>query len=170
LAIPTKPILDQAHAGQVFFTNIDSLQGNMSISDLKSFLQFSSDSAFSRLGYVTQFNDFNGDGIDDLFVSQPYKETLEWTAGRFFIFLGGKDFPIGDVFDLVSTSSACFESNSLFGLTGSHVEFMNFFSNFSGLPSITNHFNRDILVGSPASSFYGYTQAGFVALLISPIS
>jgi len=163
LSLPTRKIDSKNQAGLVLLLDIQNLQGSIKINETKPITSFFSDDDFSRLGYRVRYNDFNGDSVDDLFLSQPYKSSVLQTldGGRNFVFLGGKQFPVGDVKHLLFGATVCIESRFHYTLLGSEVEALDFSK--SGT-------KKDLLLSSPTSSDFGAEQAGSVSLILSPVT
>jgi len=165
-SIPTRSVADpQDQAGVVRLLMVDSsLAGDHTIDDFTPVVDFVSDEPYSRLGYELMFNDFNGDSIDDLVLSQPWKNTAESgqeQSGRVLVYLGGSHFQKGKVIDLSGSSSLCLQATSLYSLFGSRVRSLNYLS-------LGENFRPDLLVSSPTTSSLGAQQAGSVTLFLSP--
>lgn len=99
-----------SHAGAVYLFDIDNLRGNLSISQINKITTFQGDIIFSRLGWELGFYDLNQDGIDDMYLSEPFKDTnVGLNAGIVYVIYGGDKFPRGVVRNVKEVSSKVFE-------------------------------------------------------------
>ncbi|XP_069126024.1 phosphatidylinositol-glycan-specific phospholipase D-like [Argopecten irradians] len=86
-------------AGAVFVYNITN-------NNVQLLATFNGDRQFGRFGIFVKFEDVNGDGIDDLMIGAPRRNTdatdivPRWFSndydGRLYVFYGGKYFPTGN--------------------------------------------------------------------------
>ncbi|KAL0486056.1 phosphatidylinositol-glycan-specific phospholipase D [Acrasis kona] len=68
--------------------------------------QFNSDQMFSRLGFKIGFADLNHDGIDDLYMTEPYRNTQAGHAsGALYVWKGSSDFPRGQVWNCSASAN-----------------------------------------------------------------
>jgi hypothetical protein len=113
--------------------------------------------------------DFNNDGFDDLYISQPYWDTHYFNTsgfdvGRIYLFKGGNDLISGSITDPESQSNLC--------ITGTKPRAL--FGRFVITPDINNDGASDILLASPRAAFVSpdatFDQSGVVTLIMSPLS
>lgn len=98
IAQPTSGPEPLVHAGAVLVVPLASLQGEMTTAALKPLLRIQGDQRFARFGWQVAFGDVDGDGIDDLVVSEPMRrETIGVDAGSVGVWRGGTSFPTGTI-------------------------------------------------------------------------
>jgi hypothetical protein len=79
----------------------EGLSGRLELKNLKWITKFYSNQAYARLGWSIGFQDFNGDGVDDLFLSEPMRDTkIGPNSGQVYLIKGGSKFPKGEIKDM----------------------------------------------------------------------
>ena len=99
------------HAGSVILlNNLNEMKGDYSLPDLKFIVRIHGDQSFARFGYVVQWEDLNNDGVMDLIVTEPFRDT-DWglvDAGALYIWLGNSTlFQHSDQVIYTPSTSAC---------------------------------------------------------------
>jgi len=83
-------------AGIVYLLHLESLRGELALENCRVLTAFTGSQSHARFGWVLGFNDVNKDGFDDLFVSEPWKDSSSLDdIGEVVIFNGGNGFPMG---------------------------------------------------------------------------
>jgi len=150
--------LDQA--GTVTLIDFSKpLEGNFSIDELEQITLFEANEAFARLGLVVLISDLNKDGLDDLWISEPFRNTENGgvDAGAGYMWLGGSTFPKGTVSNCHDSSDLCFSSSKTRSLYTKSVEILDFNGNGKW----------DIALGGPRDYSTAY-MAGSVSILFDP--
>jgi len=128
LSLPTKTLpppdfwdSPMTQAGVVLVIPLEKLAGNITTDEVLATTTFNSDQEYARYGWDIGFYDLNNDGLDDLFITEPYHSNGDLTNvdnGAFFTWLGGPTFPIGTVGDSVDSSNMCISASFSKGLFG----------------------------------------------------
>lgn len=90
---------NKRYSGTVFALQLSDLSGNNNVTEV-SVASINGDSKYNRFGWSTVLTDSNGDGIDDLWVGEPFlagNSGVEAGAVRYWE--GGFSFPRGEVND-----------------------------------------------------------------------
>lgn len=99
-----------SHAGAISLIQLEGLNGNLTFSQVRKITTFQGDKIFSRLGWELGFYDLNQDGIDDLYCSEPFRDTkVGLNAGIVYVMFGGDKFPRGVVTNVLESASKVFE-------------------------------------------------------------
>lgn len=94
LSRPTRTVGDRYQAGSVLLVPLESLYGEMSTETVPVRAEISGEVPFARLGWQAERSYLNNDGIDDLWVSEPWRDTNAGVeAGAAHLWLGGPSFP-----------------------------------------------------------------------------
>jgi hypothetical protein len=94
VASPTRTVADVVQAGSIAFYSLEELAAG---SDAAPVAELSGLSTYARLGWRMEAADANGDGVADLWVTAPYRETDGgFGSGLAGLYLGGESFPVGD--------------------------------------------------------------------------
>ena len=94
---PTRQVGLNSQAGSVLIYDFNDLAGN-GRATAAPLTVFQGGQAFARFGWRVGFSDFNGDGIDDLWVTEPWRKTAAGVeSGAAYLWLGGGTFPAGTV-------------------------------------------------------------------------
>lgn len=127
LSAPTKTMGDKIFAGFVFIIPFENLSGELNIDSIQPTTVFYGEQKFARLGAKVGFTDFNNDGVDDLWITEPYRETNAGAqAGVAYLYLGGEDFPIGSIEDYRNKAFWNFVYSASKSLFGSDLSFPDF--------------------------------------------
>ena len=98
ISTPSRDQGDVPLAGGVALYALADLQGTMFLQYLVPRVEFMGDVDYGRLGWQVAFADTTGDGIDDLWMSEPLRPLQrEVEAGQVYHFAGGKSFPGGQI-------------------------------------------------------------------------
>jgi hypothetical protein len=114
-------------SGSVFMINFDQLNTTGANHELKNIkyaivTEFNSNQNFARLGYRVGFADLNKDGRDDLYISEPYRQTSAGHAsGAVYVWYGGNSFPHNTVWDCAKSASSAVEFNVAKSKFGSEI-------------------------------------------------
>ena len=158
LATPTRRIGNSVQSGAVELIPFSVLQGDLALADLEPVATLLGDQAFARLGWALGFADFNGDGTDDLWVSEPWRKTAAGVeAGVVYLRLGGPDFPTYAVQGSDPTVALTLESTTPRSLYGSALAF----------PDVNGDGAADVAVAAKRATA-GANESGSVRLVISP--
>jgi len=83
-----------AQAGEVRMLAMEELTGDLLFDETMPAAVFRGLEAFARFGRRLGVVDFNMDGVDDLWLAAPYRETTAgFEAGAAYLFFGGEAFP-----------------------------------------------------------------------------
>ena len=98
LSAPTRTVGDRYQTGSVLLVPLESLHGEMSADTVPVRAAISGEVPFGRLGWQAKVTDLNNDGIDDLWASEPWRDTNAGVeAGAAHLWLGGPSFPARSV-------------------------------------------------------------------------
>jgi len=144
----------QAGAALLVPFNIIHPQGQ-TIDDLIPYgVLFTGDDLFGRLGWRSGWSDVNGDGVEDLWISEPY---LNHQNGRIYHWYGGSNFPTpGTIIDdCKASANFCLEytntqTQALFG---------------SNIDSFSENSHNNVILTAPRDSQFGQEMAGSVVVL-----
>ncbi|KAK3234000.1 hypothetical protein CYMTET_55729 [Cymbomonas tetramitiformis] len=96
-------------AGVVDILQLGRLSGRMTLSQARSsagYARLEGSHAYGRLGGCLAFDDIDGDGADDMLVTQPLRDTLvSQETGAAFFWFGGDAFPKGEVKNIGHTAA-----------------------------------------------------------------
>jgi len=155
---PTQRANNNIQAGSVVLVPLDALQGEMRLDSVPRLAAFLGTEPFARLGCQTGFTDFNNDGIDDLWVTEPYRTTDAGVeAGVAYLWLGGSSFPTGSVAN--SAESAFWNINGL--------EPQTLFGSAIAFPDFNGDGSMDVAMSAPRASSAA-RSSGVVHLVITP--
>ncbi len=148
-----------AQTGSVTLVSVDGLSGDASLDSLSSVTRIDGDSTFARLGARLAFVDVNGDGGDELWVSEPMRKDglANWEAGAAYLFAGGASFPTGSIVAGPSTALWSLRDTALRGVFGSTLAFPDF--DGDGSP--------DFAIAS-RRSFAAENEGGMVRVVLAP--
>lgn len=140
-------------AGDIRSYNLGLLSGDLSIEDLIPQTSMSANDKFGRLGWKMGSPDINNDGINDLVVTQPWKNSSQGReAGRLYLWHGSA----GDTM-YIDRALWTIDFKSRFSLFGSELAFPDF--NGDGC--------ADIAATALRSDDYA-RNSGIVMILITP--
>lgn len=116
----------ETHGGTVYIVPFEQITGSGTIGiNVKSVLNGSSE--YGRFGWKTGFADYNNDGLDELFVSEPFLDGESGVeSGAFYSWNGGYGFPAVTINDPpASADSAVYygTAKSRFGYNMSFLDF-----------------------------------------------
>jgi len=124
---PTKKIGDNIQSGSIALIPFDGLQGNLLLDELEALTVFLGDQAFARLGWRIGLADFNGDGTEDLWATEPWRSTgANVEAGALYLWLGGGTFPSGTVTNCSEIAALAIRPTVPRTLFGSTLAFPDF--------------------------------------------
>jgi len=162
VSMPTEEFLvEKDQAGKVAVFKLNALRQNSTVDDLDPVASFTNNFPFSRLGWKVKFGDLNGDSLDDLVLTQPWKDNPfdgAESSGNVFVFKGGRSFPNGKVTNPEGSCSVCFGASKTHALFGSNVHMLPKF----------NSTRMDLLVSAPtmtSSNDGSYESNGAVILI-----
>jgi glycosylphosphatidylinositol phospholipase D len=101
-------VFQHYQSGAVYLIDISGLSGDYTMDNIKDRIRarIYGNQAYSRFGFVVGFADINKDGLDDLYVTEPYRNTEAGrVAGAIYVWLGGKQFPTGPVYEPYQSAS-----------------------------------------------------------------
>jgi hypothetical protein len=127
----------------------NGLSGKLELKNLSYLSKFHSNQAYARLGWSIGFQDFNADGIDDLFISEPMRDTkIGQNSGQVYLIKGGSKFPRGDIQDMERISKVYKgKKKSRFG--------------FTIISGINPHGKMGIFISSPMCNENGRNSGSF---------
>ncbi len=148
-----------AQTGSVALVSVDGLSGDHSLGSLAVATRIDGDLSFARLGARLGFVDVNGDGADELWVSEPMRKDglASWEAGAAYLFAGGASFPAGSLVAGPSTALWSMRDTALRGVFGSTLAFPDF--DGDGSP--------DFAIAS-RRSFAAENEGGLVRVVMAP--
>jgi len=104
------------------------------------------------------FSDFNGDGIDDLWVTEPWRETAAGVeSGAAYLWLGGAGFPVGTVGNPGASADLVLQPE----------ERQAFFGNAAAFPDFDGDGAADAALSAKRASGAA-REAGSVLIAVSP--
>jgi glycosylphosphatidylinositol phospholipase D len=151
---PTESQGAQNQVGAVHVIPLAGLSGDRRLADVNERAALYGDAAGKRFGWRTTTCDLNGDGADDLWVSQPW---LDHEAGDAHLWFGGDSFPTGAVAHAPDGASWTAGEGPARSLAGNALVCLDF--NGDGYP--------DLALGERRDSRFG-VEAGAVTLLLTP--
>jgi len=145
--------------GSVSLVSIDGLSGDSSLGSLPVVTRIDGDTSYARLGERLGFVDVNGDGADELWVTEPARPSglSAWEAGAAYLFAGGASFPTGSVTASGTTALWSMRDTAARGMFGSALAFPDF--DGDGSP--------DFAIAS-RRSFAAENEAGMVRVVMAP--
>jgi len=98
LSLPTMNSI-KFQSGSIFLINLNFINtGDQNIENLRVITRFNGNEDMSRFGKKIEFHDFDNDGFDDFFISEPLRnfanDNRRVDAGTLYYF-NGKNFPVG---------------------------------------------------------------------------
>jgi len=80
-------------AGSAFLLDLSELSGEQTLDDVTVLAEIGGDEKLARFGWRLAAGDVNGDGVDDLLITQPWRSNgRERVAGGAYLYLGGAAF------------------------------------------------------------------------------
>lgn len=144
LSAPTRAVEDQIFAGAVFIIPFETLSGELDIASIQPATAFYGGQKFGRLGWSVGFTDFNNDGVDDLWITEPYRETsFGAQAGAAYLYLGGENFLVGNIKDYQDKAFWNFPYSASKSLFGSAIAFPDFNGDGSADVALSAHRQSD---------------------------
>jgi glycosylphosphatidylinositol phospholipase D len=150
--------IKSSREGATVFIPLKDLKGSVGLADLNPKATFLGKDSFAHFGWDLGFSDYNNDGIDDFWASEPWSITSSGAeTGSVFMWQGGDAFPSGTVESSTSNATLNLSHTLRQSRFGSKITFGDF--NGDGCP--------DIAIAAPNVSDKA-RLAGSVYLLVSP--
>ncbi len=145
--------------GSVSLVSVDGLSGDVALSALPVVTRLDGETSFGRLGARLAFVDLNGDGADELWVTEPVRKDsiATFEAGAAYLFAGGASFPTGNVLANPTNALWSLRDTALRGAFGSTL----------ALGDFDGDGGQDFAIASPRS-FVAENEAGLVRVVIGP--
>lgn len=94
IGAPTASLHGPIFSGAVYLLPFEGLEGVQSLGDFAGAVLLTGSEKYGRFGWQLTGNDLNGDAVDDLVVTQPWRETKAGRmAGTAYFYAGGASFP-----------------------------------------------------------------------------
>lgn len=145
--------------GSVSLVSVDGLSGDVALSALSVATRIDGESSFGRLGARLAFVDLNGDGADELWVTEPMRKDsiATFEAGAAYLFAGGASFPSGAVLANATNALWSLRDTALRGAFGATLALADF----------DGDGGKDFAIASPRS-FVAENEGGMVRVVIDP--
>lgn len=117
---------NETHSGTLYAVPIKNATDQSQISQIK-YASIRGSQKYERLGWVTEFADFNGDGTDDLWVGEPFfTRDFGVEAGSLRYWEGGYKFPRETVNDPRKSADLSVEYQDRKSRFGSNIKALDF--------------------------------------------
>ncbi len=158
LSMPTRSIQGVSQAGSVLAIPLEGLSGDMRSDEVPVRTAFLGTQQFARAGWAIGCADFNNDGVDDLWITEPWKTTRAGVeTGAAYLWLGGTSFPVGTV---------PVNSEQAFWYLSPGVP-QSLFGSAIAFPDVNGDGSVDTAIAAPRSSSFARCS-GAVYLFVTP--
>ncbi|NLH51084.1 MAG: hypothetical protein GX444_21110 [Myxococcales bacterium] len=127
LAGSTHSAASARQGGAVWLLDPADLDGDLNLDELTPAALFRNDQTGARLGWRIGVVDYNQDGIDDLWLTEPYRQTdAGFEAGAARLYLGGESFPTGEIDGSPDSADWAIPYETAQSLFGNEIAFLDY--------------------------------------------